>query len=64
MVIDSSEAECPNGGVECPCAEYSKDMVCDSPFRNTELEIKAIRLWGHRLNIRLWSVGELKRWRN
>ena len=36
-----------NGG--CPCAEYAKEMLCDYPHRNSESEIKAIKLWGHRL---------------
>ena len=40
---------CPFDNGECPCAEYAKEMLCDFPHRNAEAEIKAIKLWGHRL---------------
>lgn len=34
---------------KCPCEEFSKEMLCDHPHRNTDKEIMAIELWGHRL---------------
>ena len=26
--------KCPVGKKECPCEEYSKDELCDYPYRN------------------------------
>jgi hypothetical protein len=41
---------CPINKKECEiCAEYSKEGLCDFPYRNCNKEIKAIRLWGHRM---------------
>jgi hypothetical protein len=33
----------------CPCSEYSKQCLCDFPYRNSDKEVMAIELWGHRL---------------
>lgn len=36
-------------GNKCPCAEYSKECLCDYPHKNCDKEIRAIQLWGHRI---------------
>ena len=58
------ENRCPFDKGGCPCREYAKEMVCDYPYKNTDLEIMAIRLWGHRLSVMLWSMGELEKCHN
>jgi len=40
--------DCPIKNKFCPCPEYSKELLCDFPFKNSEAEIKCIKLFGHR----------------
>ena len=39
---------CPINKV-CPCPEYSKEFLCDYPYRNSDVEVRAVQLWGYRL---------------
>jgi hypothetical protein len=42
--------KCPIGNHKCiVCLEYSKECLCDFPYRNCDKEIKSIQLWGHRM---------------
>jgi hypothetical protein len=40
--------KCRINSIDCPCPEYSKEFLCDFPFKNCGAEIEAIKQWGHR----------------
>jgi hypothetical protein len=42
----NSEMNCPANKKECPCKEYSKENLCDYPYRTgmTLEEIKELRI--------------------
>lgn len=43
---------CPLKYPECiKCPEYSKEGLCDYPYKNTPAEIKHIELYGHRVDM-------------
>lgn len=45
-----SKQICPINSEPCfICPEYSKHGLCDYPYKNSDKEIRAIKLWGHRI---------------
>jgi len=40
---------CPVMEKNCPCPEFSKEGLCDYPYKNDKREISFTVLWGQRL---------------